>query len=115
MITQMSPRATAYVGSINSRDSAAFITLFANGAIVNDAGREFRGVAAIEEWSRRDIFDARITLDVIAVADRDGETVVTTIVDGDFDRTGLPDPVVIDHRLTIDDEKIVRLTCELAA
>jgi hypothetical protein len=35
---------------------------------------------------------ARVTLEAANVADRDRETVVTTRVDGSFDRTGLPDP-----------------------
>jgi hypothetical protein len=33
------------------------------------------------------------TLELLRVEDRDGTTVVTTKVDGNFDRTGLPDPV----------------------
>jgi hypothetical protein len=33
-----------------------------------------------------------VTLEVTAVAAKGGETIVTTKVDGNFDRTGLPDP-----------------------
>jgi hypothetical protein len=55
-----------------------------------------------------------VTLEVIDVADRDGETIVTTKVDGNFDRTGLPNPVIINHHITAEGGKIVRLTCRLA-
>ena len=58
--------------------------------------------------------DAQVTLDVLDVADRDGETVVTTKVDGYFDRTGLPDPLIISHHITLEGGKIVGLTCRLA-
>ena len=109
-----SPIAEAYVRSINDHHPAAFRALFADGAVVNDAGREFRGSAAIEAWSDREIFDAQVTLEVLSSIEQDGETVVTTKVDGNFDRTGLPDPVVIDHHLTVDGDKIVALTCRLA-
>ena len=34
-------------------------------------------------------------------------------VDGNFDRTGLPDPV-INHRVKVDGDKIIALTCRLA-
>jgi hypothetical protein len=109
-----SPAAAAYVRSINDHDRAAFNALFDDGAVVNDVGREFRGPAAIKAWSDREIFDAQVTLQVIQVADRDGQTILTTKVDGNFDRTGLPDPVIIDHHITTKDGKIVALTCRLA-
>ena len=114
MTKQMSPTAAAYVQSINDQDRAAFNVLFADAAIVNDVGREFRGRAAIKAWSDREIFDAKVTLEVIDVADRAGETVVTTKVDGNFDRTGLPDPVIINHHITAEGGKIAGLTCRLA-
>jgi hypothetical protein len=81
---------------------------------VNDAGREFRGLEAIKAWSDSDIFAAKVTLAPTDQREADGETVVTTIVDGNFDRTGLPDPVVIDHSLRVAEGKIVRLSCRLA-
>src|SRR5262249_9020692 len=101
------PTATAYVRSINDHDAAAFIALFGDEAVVNDAGRQFRGRAAIKDWSDREIFAPRVTLEVVDVADRAGEIVVRTKVDGNFDRTGLPDPVVIDHHITAESGKIV--------
>ena len=113
MTKQISPSA-AYVQSINAHNRAAFNGLFATGAIVNDVGREFRGPAAIKAWSDREIFDAQVTLEVLDVADHDGETVITTKVDGNFDRTGLPDPVIINYHLRAEGGKIIALTCRLA-
>jgi hypothetical protein len=112
-MVQLSSTADAYVRSINDHDPAAFNSLFAEGAVVNDAGREFRGRAAIKAWSDGEIFDAKVTLEVLDTADHDGEAVVTTKVDGNFDRTGLPDPVIINHHITVEDDQIVRLTCRL--
>ncbi len=112
---QLPPTAEAYVRSINDHDPAAFIALFADSAVVNDVGRDFRGHAAIKAWSDREIFDANVTLEILDAADYDGETVVTTKVDGNFDRAGLPDPVVINHHVTVEGDKIVGLTCRLAS
>ncbi len=78
-------------------------------------GREFRGPDAIKAWSDREIFDAQVTLEVINVGDRDGATIVTTKVDGNFDRTGLPNPVIINHHSTAAGGKIVGLRCRLAS
>jgi hypothetical protein len=98
----------------NEHDPAAFLGLFADNAVVDDNGREFRGLDAIRDWSDREIFAARVTLEVIDSAVRDSDTVVTTKVDGNFDRTGLPDPVIIDHHITVEVGKIVGLKCRLA-
>src|SRR5438132_2828665 len=80
----------AYVRATNNHDAPAFIALFADDAVVDDIGREFRGLDAIKAWSDREIFDAQVTLDIIDTAYQDGEIVVTAKADGTFDRTGLP-------------------------
>src|SRR2546426_12608180 len=113
MTTAFPPAVAAYVRSINHHDAGAFIALFADSAVVNDVGREFRGLAAIKAWSEKEIFAPLVTLDVIGVADDGLETVLTTRVDGNFDRTGLPDPVIISHAIKADGGRIVSLTCRL--
>jgi hypothetical protein len=114
MTVSMPKEVAGYVESINDRDSAAFIALFSTDARVDDAGREFRGTAEIKAWGEHDIFAPLVTLEVLAVAERDGQTIVTAKVDGNFDRTGLPDPVIIDHYFTLAGGKIVGLACRLA-
>jgi SnoaL-like domain len=114
MTTRWPPIADSYVRSINEQDSLAFMALFADAAVVDDVGRTFHGLASIKDWSDREIFDVRVTLQVMDVVDLDGEVVITTEVGGDFDRTGLPDPVVIDHYIQANGGKIVGLTCRLA-
>ena len=104
-----------FVRAINDHDADAFLSTFANDAVVTDVAREFRGAAAIKEWSDREIFDANVTLDVIDVADRDGQTVITAKVDGTFDRTGLPDPLLLDQRFTLDGGKIAAFSSQLAS
>ncbi|MCI0740046.1 MAG: nuclear transport factor 2 family protein [Gemmataceae bacterium] len=114
MTTTLPETATAYVQAINTHDAAAFIDLFADDAVVDDAGRTFRGLTEIKGWSDHEIFDAQVTLEVLGVAGRDGETVVTAKVDGKFDRTGLPDPLIMDHYIAVAGDKIAGLTCRLA-
>lgn len=114
MTTQLPPLAADYIQATNTHNAAAFRALFADNAIVDDGGREFRGLDAIKEWSDREIFAAQVTLEVLDAADRDGEAVITTKVEGNFDRTGLPDPVIINHHVKVDGDKIVGLTCRLA-
>lgn len=114
MRTNFFETVTSYVRAINGGDAAGYIALFTDNAVVDDAGREFRGTAAIKEWSNREIFGVQVKIEVLDIKGKDGETVLTTKVDGNFDRTGLPDPVIITHRVTVANGEIVGLTCRLA-
>src|SRR5207302_2674583 len=102
-----------YIRAINAGDTAALQSGFADDAVVKDVGREFCGIAAIKEWADREIFAVNVTLDVIEAVERDGQTIVTVKIDGTFDRTGLPDPLLMDHCFTIAGGKIAALTCRL--
>jgi hypothetical protein len=104
----------SYIHAINADDAAALETSFTEDAIVKDIGREFQGRAAIKEWAAEEIFAVKVTLNVIDVAERDGETVVTVKIDGTFDRTGLPDPLLMEHCFTVAGDKIATLRCRLA-
>lgn len=97
MTTRLPQTVAAYIRATNNHDAAAFIACFTERAVVNDAGREFRGVAAIKAWSNHEIMDAQVTIEVLDVADRDGETVVVTKVDGNYDKTGLSDPLLLNQ------------------
>jgi hypothetical protein len=81
------PPTAACVRSTDDYNPAAFNALFAEGTTVSDADREFRRAAAIDAGR-----EARVFLEVVHVANQGGETVVTTKVDGNFARTGFPDP-----------------------
>ncbi|SRR6266576_551772 len=103
-----------YVRAINAGDAAALRSSFAHDAVVKDVGREIRGMAAIKEWSDREIFAVNVTLEVMEAVERDGQAIVTVKIDGKFDRTGLPDPLLMDHCFTVAGDKIAALTCQLA-
>lgn len=114
MTAQLSKVAEGYVRSINGNDPAGFIDLFADEAVVDDAGRVIRGRDAIRAWAASDIFAVNVTLDVLDAVTLDGDTVLTVKVDGTFDRTGLPDPLVMTNGIANERGKIVALTCRLA-
>ena len=113
MIPNLPALVDEYVRATNNHDPAGFLALFADDAIVDDAGREMRGLDAIRSWSDHEIFKAKVTLEVLDAKDLDGETALTVKVDGSFDRTGLPDPLIMIHTLKGIDNKLVRLTCRL--
>ena len=114
METKLPKPVETYIRAINAHDADAFQSGFAHDAVVSDVGREIRGIAAIKEWAHHEIFAVNVTLEVMGTVERDGQTKVTVKVDGTFDRTGLPDPLLMDHCFMIAGGKIAALTCRLA-
>jgi hypothetical protein len=104
----------AFIRAVNERDPDAFLSCFTDDAVVSDVGRQFRGAAAIKEWAKSEIFDVNVTLDVVNVASRDGEIVVTVKCDGIFDKTGLPDPLLLNHHFKLAGDKIAAFSSRLA-
>ncbi|MGD9721235.1 MAG: nuclear transport factor 2 family protein [Pirellulales bacterium] len=113
MPTTMPREVADYIRATNQHDGDGFVACFAEDALVNDAGREFRGAAAIKAWCDKEIVAAQVTLDVLDVAEHDRQVIVTTKVDGTYDKTGLPDPLILEHHAVVDGGKIARLTIRL--
>ena len=106
--------ATQYIKAINNEQADAFATLFAADATVEDNGRTFTGIDAIRHWAEQEIFAVHVRLQPVNTSARDGETIVVSLVEGDFDKTGLPDPLYINQAITESNGKITRLACTLA-
>ena len=70
------------IDAANAHDTDAFLASLTDDAVVDDWGREFRETG-IREWSDAEFIGVAVTLAVEAVAERDGETVVTARVGGD--------------------------------
>lgn len=99
----------SYVLATNTFDLQKLLETFADDAIVNDQLREYRGKAEIRDWADRDIIGNRMTMYVVSVLERHCTAIVAANVDGEFDKQGLPDPLVLSFYFTIHGEKIVQL------
>ena len=101
------PAAVAeYVEASNTFDGDRLIAAFAADAFVNDARREFWGTEAIRAWSDREIIGDKVTMDVTDVTEHHGMFVVNARMDGEFDKTSLPDPLILTHYFTVRDGRI---------
>ena len=98
-----------YLRAVNAGARDEFRASFADDAVVVDVNRELSGLDAITDWASADIFGAHVHFDVLNVTERQGRTIVTLKVDGTFDRTGLPDPLVMDHEFKLAEGKIAEL------
>jgi hypothetical protein len=105
----LSPPVAAYVEATNAFDLEGLLALFADDALVNDQLRDYWGKPAIREWAARDIVDQSLTMEVTTVIEHYGSFIVTANVCGNFDMTGLPDPLVYAFYFTPHGDRIVRL------
>lgn len=106
---ELSDAVEAYVRATNSFDLDALLATFAENAVVNDQLQEHWGREAIRKWAAHDIVGARVTMCVVNAVKNNGNVVVTAKVDGDYDKRGLPDPLVLTFYFSTVRGKIVQL------
>ena len=104
----------AFIEATNTHNTDEFLAALTDRAVITDEGQEYRGIAAIKEWSDEKYIGAKVTLDVVDVVNSNGRTIVTVKVDGNFDKTGLPDPFLMDFHFTTDTNKVTALNIRLA-
>jgi hypothetical protein len=81
-MTEMPAAVQRLLTAANANDIDAFLAGFSEAGVVDDWGREFRGAEAIRAWSDKEFIGKQVSLDVIGVAEKIGETVVTAQVGG---------------------------------
>jgi hypothetical protein len=103
------PPVAEYVEATNGFDLERLLATFASDALVNDQLRDYWGLTAIRGWAERDIIGEELTMDVTEVIEHYGNFIVTANVDGNFDKRGLPDPLVLAFYFTPHGDRIVQL------
>jgi hypothetical protein len=96
----------AYIAAANAQDIDAVTGCFTTSAVVHDEKQDRRGTAAIREWAEEVSEKYRPTVQVVSVAEPDGETTVLRgRVSGDFPGS----PVELRYAFTLNRGKIERL------
>jgi hypothetical protein len=103
------PVVAGHLDAVNARDEDAIVATFAADALVNDARREFWGTEAIRRWVAREMTGDHVTIDVTEVIEHHGDTIVRGRYDGTFDKTNLPEELVLTNYFTVRGGKIASL------
>jgi SnoaL-like domain len=98
-----------HIAAVNAFDAEAILATFAPDAYVNDNRREIVGSDAIRRFVDKEIVGDRVTMDVREVVDHYGDTIVRAAYDGTYDKTNLPDELILTNYFTVRDGKIVSL------
>ena len=107
--TELTGVVAEHIAAVNAQDTDAIMATFAPDAYVNDARREFVGTEAVRRWVEKEMVGDKVTIEVREVLDHYGDTVVRGAYDGTFDRTNLPDDIVLTNYFSMRDGKIVSL------
>lgn len=99
-----------YIDASNMPDPVAFVNCFSEDAVVLDEGKKRIGQQEIKKWSDQYHFGANVTLEPRAVKENEDTVVVTFKLDGTYDKTGLPDPLLLEYHFSITNDQIVSLS-----
>jgi SnoaL-like domain len=94
-----------FMSSENAHDADALAACFAPDATVRDEGRTRRGLTEIAAWRRETTEKYHHTVEPVAVAERDGKTIVATKLSGKFPGS----PITLDFVFKLKDDKISSL------
>ena len=109
-MAQISTKPVAdYIAATNAFDGDAMLRTFTDDAIVNDIRREFVGKAAIRAWTDREIVGVKVTIEPVEARRHYSDEIVTFRVDGEYDKSGLPDPLFLTYYFSLFGDKICRL------
>jgi ketosteroid isomerase-like protein len=108
--TELPPIVAEYIAAVNALDTDRIVATFAPDAFVNDNRREIWGTEAIRKFVAKEFVGDSVTMEVREVIDHHGDILVRAKFDGTYDKTNLPDELVMTSYFSIRDGKIVSLT-----
>ena len=94
MSTALPPVIAEHIAAINASDLDAAAATFADDAYVTTQA-EAHGIEAVRALLTKEFMDDHVTLDVREVIDHHGDFIVRTKYDGTYDKTNLPDPLIM--------------------
>jgi hypothetical protein len=94
-----------YIDAENRGDTEALAQCFAEDAVVRDEGQTIEGLAAIKQWKAETTRKYQHTIEPLASAQKDGKTIVTNRLRGNFPGS----PIELEFVFELDDDKIASL------
>jgi hypothetical protein len=98
-----------HIKEVNDFDLDAIMATFTDDAYVNDNSREIRGTAAIRAFMAKEFVGDSVTVDPVEVLDHYGDIIVRGRYDGTYDKTNLPEVLIMSTYFSIRDGRIVSL------
>ena len=107
--TELPPIVAEHIAAVNAFDTDRIVNTLAHDAYVNDNRREIWGAGAIRKFMDKEIVGDHVTMEVREVIDHYGDIIVRARWDGTYDKTNLPDELVVTSYFAMRDGKITSL------
>ncbi|WP_336775453.1 nuclear transport factor 2 family protein [Paenibacillus sp. MMO-58] len=98
-----------YFNAVNEQEPERFLEAFDEQSHVLVMKKEYVGGKAIAKWSKTEIFEPKVRFEMKDAKEQDNRYIITVAVDGEFDKTNLPDPLLMKHEFLIANDKIKEL------
>jgi hypothetical protein len=103
------PPVARFIAAMNAFDVDALMANFTDDAFVNDNRREFWGKEAIRQFAARELIGDKVTMAPTDIRAHRGMIAVAAKTDGTYDKTNLPDPLILSFYFMLDGDKIASL------
>jgi hypothetical protein len=110
IMTELPAIVAEHVAAVNAFNTDGIVNTFAADAYVNDNRREIWGTDAIWKFMDKEIVGDHVTMQVREIIDHYGDIIVRTKWDGTYNKTNLPDELIVTSYFSLRDDKIVSLT-----
>src|SRR3984957_21159638 len=101
MTTDLPGVIARHIAAVNAFDTDAIVATFADDAYVNDNRREIVGIHAIRKLVEKEFVGDRVTMEVREVIDHFGDTIVRGKYDGTYDKTKMPDELIMSSYFSV--------------
>jgi ketosteroid isomerase-like protein len=98
-----------FIKATNEHDGQAFISAFTDDALVNDFARNFWGKEQIKKWADKEMIESKVTFKADDIIEHHGDFFITSLTDGNYDKSKSPDPTYLDYFFTVKNDKIVTM------
>jgi limonene-1,2-epoxide hydrolase len=98
-----------HLRAVNGLDLDAILATFSEDAYVNDNRREIRGPDALRAFFAREFVGDSVSIEPVEVIEHHGDIIVRGRYDGTYDKTNLPEVLVMSSYFTLRDGRIVAL------
>ena len=110
MTTELTGVIAEHIAAVNAFDVDRIMATFAVDAYVNDNHREIWGPERIRQFFTREFVGDHVTMDVTEVVDHHGDVIVRARYDGTYDKTNLPEELIMSSYFSLRNDAIISLT-----
>jgi hypothetical protein len=109
MSTELPAIVAEHIAAVNAMDTDRIVATFTPDAYVNDNRREIWGTDAIRAFMAKEFVGDHVTMEVREVVDHYGDIIVRARFDGTYDKTNLPEELVMTSYFGIREGRIISL------